>query len=567
MRVGAAARRARGQGLGHQRCEGGGHPPDGRRVEDRLHVGLAVLAGEQAGQVVSLGRSAAALAGCHDQAGALLLAERGPGGPGPSGAGDRTVELSRRGRRRLEHHLARPRRVRDAIRPSSPRTTSPSINRPIPLVTGSACVVMAPPGRTRRSLTIVSPSRGNRRRPPAGATLLPDPEPRPIRVPVISVDDHLIEPPDLFEGRLPAGLQDAAPRVSEHEDGTQAWVFEGRTYPNVGLNAVVGRPTRSGAWTRPASTRCGPAASTSTPAIADMDLDGVWASLCFPSLVAGFCGAVFSRAEDPELGLACLRAWNDWHLEVWAGHAPRADHPAPAAVVGRRRGGGGRTPRQRRPGVQGGELPRVPGPARAALHLLRGVGPLLRRLRGDGHRGLPRTPGLVLGPAAVARPALRTAAHPLPGQRPRWPRASGCGPACRCASPGSVALSEGGIGWVPDAHRPGRLRPRATRRRAPRAPPGPPSCCRARCCGATSGSAPSTTRRSSSCATGSASTTSWWRATTPTPTPPGPTPSACWQQTWGISPTTSCAPWPAATPRRCSATRCPPATTGADAAT
>ena len=74
------------------------------------------------------------------------------------------------------------------------------------------------------------------------ATLLPDPEPRPIRVPVISVDDHLIEPPDLFEGRLPAALADAAPRVVEQEDGTQAWIFEGNRYPNVGLNAVVGRP-------------------------------------------------------------------------------------------------------------------------------------------------------------------------------------------------------------------------------------------------------------------------------------------------------------------------------------
>jgi predicted TIM-barrel fold metal-dependent hydrolase len=38
--------------------------------------------------------------------------------------------------------------------------------------------------------------------------------------------------------------------------------------------------------------------------------------------VAGFCGAVFSRAEDPELGLACMRAWNDWHMDVWAGTYP-----------------------------------------------------------------------------------------------------------------------------------------------------------------------------------------------------------------------------------------------------
>ena len=58
------------------------------------------------------------------------------------------------------------------------------------------------------------------------------------------------------------------------------------------------------------------------PADAPGDRAGIWASLCFPSLVSGFCGAVYSRAEDKELGLACLRAFNDWHLEVWAGTYP-----------------------------------------------------------------------------------------------------------------------------------------------------------------------------------------------------------------------------------------------------
>jgi predicted TIM-barrel fold metal-dependent hydrolase len=56
--------------------------------------------------------------------------------------------------------------------------------------------------------------------------------------------------------------------------------------------------------------------------VRDMDVNGVWASVCFPSLVAGFCGAVFSGSDDPELGLACVRAWNRWHAEVWA-----APHP------------------------------------------------------------------------------------------------------------------------------------------------------------------------------------------------------------------------------------------------
>ncbi|MGH9191736.1 MAG: amidohydrolase family protein, partial [Acidimicrobiales bacterium] len=140
--------------------------------------------------------------------------------------------------------------------------------------------------------------------------------------PIISADDHLIEPPDLFEGRIPAGLVDRAPRIVEDADGTQAWEYEGARYPNIGLNAVVGRPRnewsmeparfdemRRGCWDIDAR-------------IEDMDAGGVWASVCFPSLIAGFAGTVFARSQDAELGLACVRAWNDWHLEVWAGTHP-----------------------------------------------------------------------------------------------------------------------------------------------------------------------------------------------------------------------------------------------------
>ena len=56
--------------------------------------------------------------------------------------------------------------------------------------------------------------------------------------------------------------------------------------------------------------------------IADMDVAGIWASLCFPSLIAGFAGVAFAKSNDQELGLACVRAWNDWHHEVWAGTYP-----------------------------------------------------------------------------------------------------------------------------------------------------------------------------------------------------------------------------------------------------
>ncbi len=83
---------------------------------------------------------------------------------------------------------------------------------------------------------------------------------------MVSVDDHLVEPPNLFEGRLPAKFQDRAPSVKRLPDGSDVWVFNGHTIPNIGLNAVAGRPERNMASSRRHSRRCGPAASTSTSA-------------------------------------------------------------------------------------------------------------------------------------------------------------------------------------------------------------------------------------------------------------------------------------------------------------
>lgn len=154
------------------------------------------------------------------------------------------------------------------------------------------------------------------------STLLPDPDPRAIRAPVISVDDHLIEPPDLFEGRMPSRLAGRAPRIVERTGGDQYWLFEGAEYPNVGLNAVVGRPRDEWSMEPARFDQMRPGCFDIHARVVDMDLAGIWASLCFPSLVAGFCGAVFSSTTDRELGLACTRAWNRWHAEVWAGSYP-----------------------------------------------------------------------------------------------------------------------------------------------------------------------------------------------------------------------------------------------------
>jgi predicted TIM-barrel fold metal-dependent hydrolase len=60
-----------------------------------------------------------------------------------------------------------------------------------------------------------------------------------------------------------------------------------------------------------------------------MNIDGVWASLNFPSHLAGFGGARLQQTtSDPELALAVLRAYNQWHLETWCGAHPDRLIPA-----------------------------------------------------------------------------------------------------------------------------------------------------------------------------------------------------------------------------------------------
>ncbi len=62
---------------------------------------------------------------------------------------------------------------------------------------------------------------------------------------MVSVDDHLVEPPDMFEGRLPAAMAERAPHIERSKDGSDVWVFNGTRIPNIGLNAVAGRSCRT----------------------------------------------------------------------------------------------------------------------------------------------------------------------------------------------------------------------------------------------------------------------------------------------------------------------------------
>lgn len=152
---------------------------------------------------------------------------------------------------------------------------------------------------------------------PVAHDLLPDPEPRPVKYTLISVDDHLVEPPHTFEGRLPKKLQDQAPRVIETEEGHEVWMFEDQPYFQVGFMCTAGRPKEDWRMEPSRFEETRPGCYLIEERIRDMDIGGIWASANFPSGVTGFSGTLFSEAKDQELGHACIRAWNDWLFEEW----------------------------------------------------------------------------------------------------------------------------------------------------------------------------------------------------------------------------------------------------------
>jgi hypothetical protein len=151
---------------------------------------------------------------------------------------------------------------------------------------------------------------------------LPEPEPAPIYYTLISVDDHLVEPPHVFDGRLPANLQPAAPSIVETPEGHQVWEFEEQHFTQVGMNAVAGRRPDTVKIEPFRFEHMRPGCYDPKARIADMDLIGMWASLNFPSAITGFCGRVFFAAKDRELGIACVKAWNDWFFEEWCSEYP-----------------------------------------------------------------------------------------------------------------------------------------------------------------------------------------------------------------------------------------------------
>ena len=153
---------------------------------------------------------------------------------------------------------------------------------------------------------------------------------------IVSVDDHVIEPANVWQDRLPAKYKDVGPRVIQEAgnmsfvggnfsyepdpDGQLCdwWVYEDKRVPQTRLSAAAGfdrdevkvvgityEEMRDGCYDPKAR-------------LEDMDVNHVEASLCFPSFPR-CCGQTFMEAEDKELALLCVKAYNDWMVDEWCG--------------------------------------------------------------------------------------------------------------------------------------------------------------------------------------------------------------------------------------------------------
>ena len=154
---------------------------------------------------------------------------------------------------------------------------------------------------------------------------------------IISADDHVIEPPNVWQDRIPQKYLSAAPKiviapqgdmslvdgtwVEEPGDGEKMaawWHYEDKKYQIKQMVACPGIPpeevTMEGVTYDDIAEGC----YSPKARLTDMDLNHVEASLYFPNYPR-FCGQLFSEADDLELGLLCIQAYNDWMIEEWCG--------------------------------------------------------------------------------------------------------------------------------------------------------------------------------------------------------------------------------------------------------
>ncbi|MGV0044948.1 amidohydrolase family protein [Mycobacterium colombiense] len=155
---------------------------------------------------------------------------------------------------------------------------------------------------------------------------------------VISMDDHVVEPPDTFQRWLPEKFREAGPKVVRRgvkgfgnpQDGFKlifdddspikgdCWQFGETLVPHKRVSASVGFE-RDDMGLHPITyDEMRPGCYDPKERVADMELNWVEKSLSFPTMPR-FAGQAFSEHPDRELGMACVEAYNNFMVEEWCG--------------------------------------------------------------------------------------------------------------------------------------------------------------------------------------------------------------------------------------------------------
>ena len=157
---------------------------------------------------------------------------------------------------------------------------------------------------------------------------------------IISVDDHVVEPPTVWSDRLPSKYADVGPRIvrapvkelsfiggkftaapgkpGDPGEPVDWWFYEDLRRPLTRLDTAVGYERDEVTLKGITYDDMRPGSFSVPERLADMDINGIEASLCFPTFPR-FCGQTFMEAADKELALLCVRAYNDWMVEDWCG--------------------------------------------------------------------------------------------------------------------------------------------------------------------------------------------------------------------------------------------------------
>ena len=151
---------------------------------------------------------------------------------------------------------------------------------------------------------------------------------------IISIDDHVIEPADVWQSRLPAKYRDVGPRVIQERGKMQFvggvfsyepsdegelcdwWLYEDKRVPQTRLSAAAGFSREEVKVTGITYEEMRDGCYDPVARLADMDMNHTEAQMSFPSFPR-FCGQTFMEAEDKELSDLCVKAYNDWMVEEW----------------------------------------------------------------------------------------------------------------------------------------------------------------------------------------------------------------------------------------------------------